>query len=77
LEADKTQAWATKNPQSASGFSLFVDCFSLLEWISTLNAGADNLAKLQKMKKMGLTTPAEAKAMNSFDYILPKVFLGS
>jgi hypothetical protein len=34
--ADETQAWATKNPQLASGFGLFVDCFSLLEWISTL-----------------------------------------
>jgi hypothetical protein len=42
-----------------------------------LNAGADNLAKLKSVKKMGLATLAEAKAMNSFDSILPKVFLGS
>ena len=75
--ADETRAWASKNPQAASGFGVFVDCFSLLEWISTLNAGADNLAKLKTVKKMGLATLAEAKAMNSFDPFLPKIFLGT
>jgi hypothetical protein len=39
---DNTRAWAIKKPQSASGFDLFLDCFSLLEWLSTLNAGAVN-----------------------------------
>jgi hypothetical protein len=75
--AEETRAWATKNPQLASGFGLYVDCFSLLEWILMLNAGADNLAKLKTVKEMGLATLAEAKAMNSFGPILPKLFLGS
>jgi hypothetical protein len=54
-----------------------VYCFSLLEWISTLNAAADNLSKLKTEKKMGLTTLVRVKAMNIFNSILPKVFLGT
>jgi hypothetical protein len=29
--AEETRAWASKNPQVASGFGLFVDCFPILE----------------------------------------------
>jgi hypothetical protein len=65
-----------EEPTSGFGFGLFVDCFSILEWISSVGAGADNLSKLKALKKMGLATLAEAKAMNSFDYTLPQVFLG-
>jgi hypothetical protein len=61
--AEETRAWATKNPQLASGFGLYVDCFSLLEWISTLNAGADNLAKLKTVKKMGLATLVPSRGL--------------
>jgi hypothetical protein len=74
--AEETRAWASKNPQVASGFGLFVDCFPILEWISSVEAGADNLSKLKALKKMGLATLVEAKAMNSFDTTLPQVFLG-
>jgi hypothetical protein len=34
------------------------------------------LSKLKALKKMGLATLAEAKAMDSFDSTLPQVFLG-
>jgi hypothetical protein len=74
--AEETRAWASKNPQVAPGFGLFVNCFSILEWISSVGARADNLSKLKALKKMGMATLAEAKAMNSFDTTLPQVFLG-
>jgi hypothetical protein len=57
--AEKTWAWASKNPQVASGFGLFVDSFSILEWLSSVGAGANNLSKLKALKRMGLATLAE------------------
>jgi hypothetical protein len=71
--ADNTRAWAIKKLQMASGFHFFLDCFSLLEWVLTLNTGADNLAKLKAVKNMRLATLAEANAMNS----LNSAFIGS
>jgi hypothetical protein len=47
-----------------------------LEWIPNLNA-SDNLAKLRTLKKLGIAMLAEAKSMNGFDLMLPRVFIGS
>jgi hypothetical protein len=46
---DETRSWATTNQAAAAAdaFGLFPDCFSILEWIPSLNVG-DNLAKLPK-----------------------------
>ena len=73
---DETRSWATTNQAAADAFGLFPDCFSILEWIPSLNVG-DNLAKLRTLKKLGIATLAEAKSMNGFDSILPRVFIGS
>jgi hypothetical protein len=73
---DETRSCATTNQAAADAFGLFPDCFSILEWIPSLNVG-DNLAKLRTRKKLGIATLAEAKLMDSFDWILPRVFIGS
>jgi hypothetical protein len=73
---DETRSWATTNQAAADAFGLFPDCFSILEWIPSLNV-SNKVAKLQTLKKPGIVTLIKAKWTNGFDSILPRVFIGS
>jgi hypothetical protein len=72
---DDTRAWATRNKDAAEAFGLFPDCFSILEWMQ--HTERDNLTEMKTLRKLGVSTLAEVKAMAAFDSILPRVLIGS
>ena len=73
----EVDSWLVAHPHAKIHYGLCPDVMVFLEWV------ADDLKKtekiteqLRKLKKLGFHTPAEARAVDSFAYSLPRVFAG-
>ena len=73
----EVDSWLAANPYAARHYGLCPDAMIFLEWVADdMMKGEKITEQLRKLKKLGFTTAAEARACDSFAYALPRVFAG-
>jgi hypothetical protein len=73
----EVDSWLAAHPHAARHYGLCPDVMVFLEWVADDLGGGEKITdQLRKLQKLGFATAAEARAVDSFAYLLPRVFAG-
>jgi hypothetical protein len=73
----EVDSWLAAHPHAARHYGLCPDVMIFLEWVADDLGGGEKITnQLRKLQKLGFATAAEARAVDSFAYLLPRVFAG-
>jgi hypothetical protein len=73
----EVDSWLAAHPHAARHYGLCPDVMMFLEWVADDLGGGEKITdQLRKLQKLGFATAAEARAVDSFAYLLPRVFAG-
>jgi hypothetical protein len=73
----EVDSWLAAHPHAKAHYGLCPDVMIFLEWVADDLKRTEKITEqLRKLKKLGFHTPAEARAVDSFAYSLPRVFAG-
>jgi hypothetical protein len=73
----EVDSWLAAHPHAVRHYGLCPDVMVFLEWVADDLGGGEKITdQLRKLQKLGFATAAEARAVDSFAYLLPRVFAG-